>query len=32
MMIRNGQIIFSGTDEQLKKQDDPYIKRFLRGK
>ncbi|HYY41921.1 MAG TPA: ATP-binding cassette domain-containing protein [Pyrinomonadaceae bacterium] len=32
MMIRDGQIIFSGTDEQLKKQDDPYIKRFLRGK
>src|SRR2546423_12030203 len=32
MMIRNGKIIFSGTDEQLKKQDDPYIKRFLRGK
>src|SRR5919205_198937 len=32
MMIRNGKIIFSGTDEQLKKTDDPYIKRFLRGK
>src|SRR4051812_23020380 len=24
LMIRNGKIIFSGTDEQLKKQDDPY--------
>src|SRR2546423_5271541 len=32
MMIRNGKIIFSGTDEQLTKADDPYIKRFLRGK
>ena len=32
MMIRDGQIIFSGTDEQLTKTDDPYIKRFLRGK
>ena len=32
MMIRNGRIIFSGTDEQLSKADDPYIKRFLRGK
>ena len=32
MMIRNGKIIFSGTDEQLTKQDDPYIKRFIRGK
>jgi phospholipid/cholesterol/gamma-HCH transport system ATP-binding protein len=32
MMIRDGRIIFSGTDEQLTKADDPYIKRFLRGK
>ncbi|PYS88359.1 MAG: organic solvent resistance ABC transporter ATP-binding protein [Acidobacteria bacterium] len=32
MMIRDGHIIFSGTDEQLTKTDDPYIKRFLRGK
>ncbi len=32
MMIRDGEIIFSGTDEQLKKTDDPYIKRFMKGK
>src|SRR5205085_1263319 len=32
MMIRDGHIIFSGTDEQLTKTDDTYIKRFLRGK
>ena len=31
IMLRDGHIIFSGTDEQLKKTDDPYIKRFLRG-
>ncbi len=31
IMLRDGHIIFSGTDEQLKKTDDPYIKKFLRG-
>lgn len=31
MMMRDGQIIFSGTDETLRKADDPYIHRFLRG-
>jgi phospholipid/cholesterol/gamma-HCH transport system ATP-binding protein len=31
MMMRDGQIIFSGTDESLRKADDPYIHRFLRG-
>lgn len=31
LMLRNGKIIFSGTDEQLKKTEDPYIKKFLRG-
>lgn len=31
LMIRDGQIIFSGTDEALRKADDPYIHRFLRG-
>ena len=30
-MLRNGGIIFSGTDELLKKSEDPYIKKFLRG-
>src|SRR5436190_2416603 len=32
MMLRSGNIIFSGKDEQLRKTDDPYILRFLRGK
>src|SRR5919199_451691 len=27
IMLREGQIIFSGTDEQLAKTEDPYIKR-----
>jgi phospholipid/cholesterol/gamma-HCH transport system ATP-binding protein len=31
LMMRDGQIIFSGTDEALRKDDDPYIHRFLRG-
>ncbi|MDQ3907636.1 MAG: ATP-binding cassette domain-containing protein [Acidobacteriota bacterium] len=31
IMLREGNIIFSGTDEQLAKTEDPYIKRFLRG-
>lgn len=31
MMMRNGNIIFSGTDETLNKSEDPYIIRFLRG-
>jgi phospholipid/cholesterol/gamma-HCH transport system ATP-binding protein len=31
MMMREGHIIFSGTDESLRKADDPYIKKFLRG-
>ena len=32
MMLREGHIIFSGKDEQLKNVDDPYIHRFIRGK
>ncbi len=32
MMLRDGQIIFSGTDEQLRQADDPYILKFIRGK
>ncbi|CAN5333665.1 ABC transporter ATP-binding protein [soil metagenome] len=32
MMLRDGKIIFSGTDEQLRLADDPYILRFIRGK
>jgi phospholipid/cholesterol/gamma-HCH transport system ATP-binding protein len=31
LMLRDGQIIFNGTDETLKKSDDAYIRRFLRG-
>jgi ABC-type transporter Mla maintaining outer membrane lipid asymmetry ATPase subunit MlaF len=29
--MREGKIIFSGTDERLRRAEDPYIKRFLRG-
>ena len=31
LMMRDGQIIFSGTDEALRKADDQYIHKFLRG-
>lgn len=31
MMIRDGQIIFSGKDEELQRNDDPYIRRFIHG-
>ena len=31
IMMREGQIIFSGTDETLNKAPDPYIQKFLRG-
>lgn len=29
IMLRDGKIVFSGTDEQLWASDDPYIKTFL---
>ena len=32
MMLRRGEIIFSGKDEQLRLTDDPYIHRFITGK
>ncbi|GIU82493.1 MAG: ATP-binding cassette domain-containing protein [Acidobacteria bacterium] len=32
LILREGKIIFSGTDEELKKTQDPYIKRFLHGR
>lgn len=32
MMMREGNIIFSGTDESLRNAEDPYIQRFLRGR
>jgi ABC-type transporter Mla maintaining outer membrane lipid asymmetry ATPase subunit MlaF len=31
LMMRDGRIIFSGTDETLRKADDAYIHKFLRG-
>jgi len=31
MMMKQGKIIFSGTDESLRRAEDPYIKKFLRG-
>ena len=31
MMMRDGKPIFSGTDEALKKSEDRYIQKFLRG-
>jgi phospholipid/cholesterol/gamma-HCH transport system ATP-binding protein len=31
MMMRQGKIIFSGTDEALRRAEDPYIQTFLRG-
>lgn len=31
MMMRDGNIIFSGTDESIRRAEDPYIQRFLRG-
>jgi len=32
IMLRNGKIIFSGKDEQLRATHDAYIHRFIRGK
>lgn len=32
MMLRKGKIIFSGKDEQIRVSDDPYIRKFIRGK
>ena len=31
LMMRDGRVIFSGTDETLRKSDDGYIHKFLRG-
>jgi phospholipid/cholesterol/gamma-HCH transport system ATP-binding protein len=31
MMMRAGDIIFSGTDESLRRSEDAYIQKFLRG-
>ena len=32
MMLRRGEIIFSGKDEQLRLAENPYILRFIHGK
>ena len=32
LMLRDGEIIFSGKDEQLHADTDPYIQRFIHGK
>ena len=32
MMLRDGRAIFNGTDENLLEADDPYIRRFIRGR
>lgn len=32
MMLRDGKIIFSGSDEELRRTKDPYILHFIRGK
>ncbi|MCA1591701.1 MAG: ATP-binding cassette domain-containing protein [Acidobacteria bacterium] len=31
LMLKDGDIIFEGTDEELRKTTDPYIIRFIRG-
>lgn len=31
MMMKEGKVIFSGTDESLRRAEDPYIQKFLRG-
>ncbi len=31
LMLRHGNIIFSGTDEALRRTEDAYIQRFIRG-
>jgi phospholipid/cholesterol/gamma-HCH transport system ATP-binding protein len=31
LMMREGRVIFSGTDETLRRAEDPYINKFLRG-
>lgn len=32
IMLREGEIVFSGSDERLQKSPDPYIQRFIHGK
>lgn len=32
MMLRKGKIVFSGKEDQIRESEDPYIRRFIRGK
>ena len=32
VMLKEGEVIFSGKDEELRALDDPYILKFMRGK
>jgi ABC-type transporter Mla maintaining outer membrane lipid asymmetry ATPase subunit MlaF len=32
IMLKDGQILFSGSDEALRSSDDAYIHKFIRGK
>ena len=32
MMLRDGEIFFEGREDELMTSDDPYIRRFIRGK
>ena len=32
IMLREGKIVYSGSDEQLRSNPDPYIQRFIHGK
>ena len=32
IMLRDGKITFSGSDERLNRSEDPYIRRFINGK
>jgi phospholipid/cholesterol/gamma-HCH transport system ATP-binding protein len=32
IMLKEGVVIFSGKDEELRAQNDPYILKFMRGK
>jgi phospholipid/cholesterol/gamma-HCH transport system ATP-binding protein len=32
IMLREGNIIFSGTDEELRRVEDAYIQKFIKGK
>ncbi len=32
MMLREGKIVFSGREDDIRRSTDPYIRRFIRGK